>query len=188
MSSLEEAARQRRSEAALRYKPALVKLLLIAEAPPSALDRYFYFEDVRDKDSLFRYVAKAVLSCEPSRTNKAQLLGRLMDAGVQLIDLKTDPVIGGDRADLHRYVPALVDRCLALAPQRIILIKANVYDLVFRPLRATGLPVIDVKVPFPGSGRQREFEQRFADALALCAMDGTNSAARASAGRQPPVT
>jgi hypothetical protein len=65
MSSLEEAARQRRSEAALRYKPALVKLLLIAEAPPSALDRYFYFEDVRDKDSLFRYVAKAVLSCEP---------------------------------------------------------------------------------------------------------------------------
>jgi hypothetical protein len=38
-----------------------VELLLVAEAPPSALDRYFYFEDVPVQDSLFRYVARAIL-------------------------------------------------------------------------------------------------------------------------------
>jgi hypothetical protein len=39
-------ARKRREEAAARYRPDSVDLLLVAEAPPSALDRYFYFEDV----------------------------------------------------------------------------------------------------------------------------------------------
>jgi hypothetical protein len=38
-----------------------VRLLLVAEAPPAALDRYFYFEDVPRHDSLFRYVARAIL-------------------------------------------------------------------------------------------------------------------------------
>jgi hypothetical protein len=46
-------ARARRAEAAARYRPKAVRLLLVAEAPPSALDRYFYFEDVPEQDSLF---------------------------------------------------------------------------------------------------------------------------------------
>jgi hypothetical protein len=50
-------ARERRASAARRYRPAAVKLVLIAEAPPSALDRYLYFPDVHTHDSLFRYVA-----------------------------------------------------------------------------------------------------------------------------------
>lgn len=49
-------ARARRERAARQYKPTKVDLLLVAEAPPSALDRYFYFPDVREQDSLFRYV------------------------------------------------------------------------------------------------------------------------------------
>lgn len=46
--------RRRRFEAAERYLPAHIKLLLIAEAPPEAPDRYFYFHDVHVQDSLFR--------------------------------------------------------------------------------------------------------------------------------------
>jgi hypothetical protein len=67
-------ARRRRERAARKYRPSKVKLLLVAEAPPAALDRYFYFEEVPQQDSLFRYVARSVLKTEPSRTNKQSYL------------------------------------------------------------------------------------------------------------------
>lgn len=81
---------RRRQQAAERYRPGSVRLLLVAEAPPSDLERYFYFEDVREQDSLFRYVVQAVFDEPPSRAAKAAELGRLREAGVFLIDLKTD--------------------------------------------------------------------------------------------------
>ena len=36
-----------------RYRPNEIRVLIIAEAPPCALDRFFYFEDVKKQDSLF---------------------------------------------------------------------------------------------------------------------------------------
>jgi hypothetical protein len=132
-----------------------VRLLLVAEAPPSSLDRYFYFEDVREQDSLFRYVLRAVLGVEPSRTHKAGQLRQLADAGVFLIDLKTEPKSPGE--SLERFVPGLVARAVSLAPKHVITIKANVCDLVQQPLRAAGLPVVNERVPFPGSGQQHRF-------------------------------
>lgn len=38
------------------------------------------------------------------------------------------------------------------------------YDLVFGPMRAVGLPVVDARLPYPGSGQQRRFLEGF-DAL-----------------------
>lgn|ERR1700686_5289470 len=84
-------ARQGRDAAAAKYRPEPIELLLVAEAPPSSLDRYFYFEDVRDQDSLFRHVVRATLAIEPSRSEKASDLRRLADRGVFLIDLKPEP-------------------------------------------------------------------------------------------------
>jgi hypothetical protein len=37
-------AREQRARAARKYKPANIKTLLVAEAPPSSTERYFYFE------------------------------------------------------------------------------------------------------------------------------------------------
>lgn len=37
-------------EAASKYRPTKVKVLLVAEAPPGAINRYFYFEDVKEHD------------------------------------------------------------------------------------------------------------------------------------------
>ena len=155
-------ARSRRKEAADRYRPDDVDLLLVAEAPPRALDRYFYFEDVREQDSLFRYVCRGVLGREPTRDDKAELLGELRDKCVFLIDLQEDPV---DTTHLRDFVPVLVERCRALSPRRIVLIKATVFDAAYRALKDAGLPVVDVRVPFPGSGRQREFVEAFSRAL-----------------------
>src|SRR5688572_5897755 len=41
------------SKARKKYRPKSIKVLLVAEAPPCALDRFFYFEDVKKQDSLF---------------------------------------------------------------------------------------------------------------------------------------
>jgi hypothetical protein len=162
-SSGADAARRRRAQAARKFQPAEVKLLLVAEAPPSALDRYFYFEDVREQDSLFRYVSRMLIPVEPTRDNKRQLLARLRDKGVFLIDLSVDPL---DGAPLASFVPDLVTRARALGPKKVILIKATVYDAAFAALREAGLPVVDERVPFPGSGQQKRFEVAFGRALA----------------------
>ncbi len=156
-------ARRRREEAAAEYRPEQVRLLLIAEAPPSGLDRYFYFEDVRDQDSLFRYVVRTVLQVEPTRGAKPVLLAGLRDAGVFLVDLKTDPTLGDEPLD--RYVEDLVERARALGPEHVITIKANVGTLCQRPLRAAGLDVVDERVPFPGSGQQGRFQEAMGRAL-----------------------
>jgi hypothetical protein len=154
--------RTRRREAAERYKPDSVDILLVAEAPPGAPDRYFYFEDVQTQDSLFRYVARSVLDEEPTRENKRELLAKLRDRGVFLIDLKEDPL---DGSPLAASVESLVARCRSLDPRAIILIKATVYDESYGTLKRARLPVVDERIPFPGSGQQRNFENAFAKAL-----------------------
>jgi hypothetical protein len=157
------AALRQREAAAARYRPTRVRLLLVAEAPPAALDRYFYFEDVGGQDSLFRYVVEALLDETPSRSNKAAQLSRLRDRGVFLIDLKTNPKVGDERLD--RHVPDLVERARELAPEHIITIKANVCSLCQEPLRAAGLNVVDKRIPFPGSGQQGRFVEAMTRAL-----------------------
>lgn len=155
-------ARQRRARAARRFKPEPVKLLIVAEAPPASLDRYFYIPDVRAHDSLFRHVAAAILECEPTRENKLELLGRLRNLGVFLVDLKLDPV---DGSPLETHVPSLLRRLRRLEPAKIILVKAAVHDAAHAPLRDAGLPVVAERVPFPGSGQQARFREAFRRAL-----------------------
>ena len=153
---------ERRREAAAKYRPGSVDLLLVAEAPPSNGDRYFYFENVSEQDSLFRYVAKSLLGYVPDRGAKSIALGHLQAKGVFLIDLSEIPA---DTARLRDCVPSLVERCSALEPRKIVLIKVNVFDLAYLALRAAGLPVANVRIPFPGSGQQRRFEKAFSRAL-----------------------
>jgi hypothetical protein len=167
LKSTDVQARQRRDAAAAKYKPSPVRLLLVAEAPPSSLDRYFYFEDVRDQDSLFRHVVRATLAIELARPEKASELQQLADRGVFLIDLKPEPKCPNET--LEAYVPDLVMRAAALQPRHVVTIKASVYDLTHEPLRAANLPVVDQRVPFPGSGQQRRFLETMGRALDLIA-------------------
>jgi hypothetical protein len=152
----------RRAKAASKYRPDKIRLLLVVEAPPSDPSRYFYFEDVAHRDSLFRYVARTLLNQEPTRSNKKQLLQDLKETGSYLIDLKLDPV---DSSSLRDHVRDLVRRSKELRPEKVILIKATVYDATFRALRQAGLPVVDERIPFPGSGQQRRFVETFERAL-----------------------
>lgn len=156
------AARRRRDRAARKYRPDHIKLLLLAEAPPSALNRYFYFEHVPSQDSLFRYVTRVLLGVEPTRSTKRDLLAQLQLEGVFLIDLKQDPV---DARPLVSEIPYLVRRIHRLNPDKIIVIKTSVFDLVKDPLLDAGFPLVDERVPFPGSGQQKRFVAAFERAV-----------------------
>ena len=115
----------------------LAELLLVAEAPPSALDRYFSFEVVPAQDSRFRYLVRAILGVEPTRANKPGLQGRPRDRGVFLINLWSDPTDARsdspDRAGRLR-------RIRQLAPEGIIVIEIRVFDLVCGPVPDEGCP------------------------------------------------
>lgn len=76
-----------------------------------------------------------------------------------LIDLWRDSQL--DSPDLS----ALVRRIRQLAPNKIIVIKTRVFDVVRAALLDEGMPLVDERVPFQGSGQQREFERAFARAL-----------------------
>ena len=36
-----------------KYKPEKIKTLVVGEAPPDSIDRFFYYEDVKKADYLF---------------------------------------------------------------------------------------------------------------------------------------
>ncbi len=159
-----------------KYKPAEVKTLIIAEAPPCALDRYFYFEEVPRQDSLFleimgvlypemkaRYLAK---KRDPAL--KVELLEEFQSDGCLLMDLAEVPhEASGIRHE--DSLPDLLARVEKVAgPEtRIILIKANVYDCCYLALMERGYRVSAERIPFPGSGQQAVFRERFGRALGM---------------------
>ncbi len=95
-----------RTVAAARWWPPDLRLLLVAEAPPTAPDRYFYFEHVRTQDSLFRYVHKGLTGRMPSRDGKADGLAALQELGVGLVDVSREPLVRPG-VSLARFVPDL---------------------------------------------------------------------------------
>ncbi len=153
-----------RAQAARRWWPRELRLLLVAEAPPAAPERYFYFEHVRTQDSLFRYVHKGLTGRMPSRGSKEAGLAELQSLGVGLVDVSPEP-LAQPGASLSPFVPGLVERVVALAPPLVVLIKVTVHDAVFAPLRAASVNVVPDRIPFPGSGRQAEFDVAFDKAL-----------------------
>jgi len=118
---------------------------------------------VTTHDSLFRHVVEGVLGEKPTR-DKAPYLLELRDRGVFLVDLCEDP-FASRREALPGCVAGLVARCRDIAPNRIVLISAGTYDHAYAELVAAGLPVVDARLPFPGSGQQRRFLEGFRLAL-----------------------
>jgi hypothetical protein len=167
------------AERRARWKPARVRLLLIAESAPDdggdiANRRFFYDDNLTGKDGLSREVVRALYgnpTLVSGPNTKKPWLEKLKADGVFLIDLATVPVNAFGAADravaLARNVSETVSIARGLGPDGIVLVKQNVFDLLERPILAAGLPLIhDAMIPFPGSGQQKRFRERFAYALA----------------------
>lgn len=162
------------SEARNKYKPRDIRVLLVAEAPPCALDRFFYFEDVKKQDSLFleimailypemkqRYLAKG-----RETVRKQEMLAQFQADGYYLIDLcgiPTSIIDGPTGGDVQHLLDSLKGLIGKEVP--VILIKSNVYDACYEALRSAGYNVVDERMPFPGSGQQGVFREKFKKAL-----------------------
>lgn len=159
-----------------KYKPADLKTLIIAEAPPCNLDRFFYFEEVPRQDSLFlemmgvlypemkaQYLAK---KRDPAL--KVELLEEFQADGYWLMDLAELPyeVSGIRHEDSLPDLLARVEK--AAGPEtRMVLVKANVFDCCYAALKEAGYKVSAERIPFPGSGQQAVFREGFRRALGM---------------------
>jgi hypothetical protein len=70
-ASIDATRRHLKSES---YRPDSVRILLVTDAPPATVERYFYFTDVTEHDSLLRYLAKGMFGVTPTRRSKAEVL------------------------------------------------------------------------------------------------------------------
>jgi len=154
------------SRAAQKYRPKRVKLLWIAHAPPKGGERYFYFETMSGRDSLFREVMRAMAQATGSREcdmpcagdSKIALLRRFRACGCFLIDLCKDL-----SHTMEYWWPTTRQEICDLNPRRILLVKVDVCRFV-RPklcdMNKYDRLLTTEDVPFPGSGQQTRFHQK----------------------------
>lgn len=163
--------------ARLKYKPNIVKYLLIAEAPPDSVERFFYYENVFQHDYLFLGVTQALYpdlkdefiasgrNCEI----KESILLKLKADGFYLLDLSELP-LSLLKGDLSSQLPSLIEKIKVVSNEqtKIILIKTTVFDTTYLHLQKEGFEnVINVRIPFPGQGGQKLFQTKFHEALEL---------------------
>ena len=156
------------SQAREEYRPDQIRVLLIAESPPSS-GGYFYFPTTIGKDHLFRETMKA-LELWPIETpmrkglDKRPLLEEFGSKGFFLIDTCQVPVdklpAAQKKHEILREASGLALRAEDLHPDRIIIVKKTVYKPVREALERTGLRhrILNAKpLKFPSHGNQRDY-------------------------------
>jgi hypothetical protein len=163
-------SRNRYKQAAAKYRPKKTHTLFVAEAPPLSVDRYFYFEDVKRGDWLWIALMKQLFPAakwgptERERGRKDAWLRKFQNNGYRLIDAVKEPVDGSPSARVKKiktHSHELISEVKKIKPRYIVLIKATVFDALFHEFKIAGLPVVKSRLPFPSSGRQREFHRKF---------------------------
>ena len=157
--------RRARLKAATKYKPAKTRVLFIAESPPQASERYFYFANVKGHDALWVGLMKALYKSEWGETKKERKrkpywLAKFQNCGFQLIDAVKEPLGGKHDSRVLRIkaeVTALISKIREIAPHEgIVLIKKSVHQVLFRQLKDAGCSVINkTMLPFPARHQKR---------------------------------
>ena len=170
-----------------RYKPAHIRVLLVAESPPPAAhiqsSRHFYrSEKVRVGDRLFANTMRALYpeaarATEPElEAHKETWLRRFQHDGWYMIEaLEASQPHEATKlqrqARIGESLPQLMARVRSLAEPgtKLILIKSNVFEIAAAPLRAAGFTVLNTQlVDYPGRYNQAAYRQKLA-ALACAA-------------------
>lgn len=161
-------------KARLKYEPERIKYLLIAEAPPNDVERFFYYEDVKEKDFLFLGVmevlypdlkSKYLLGMRDKQLKKEMLEQFKLD-GFYLVDLSDKPlsttIITKKMTKLFlAKLDELVDK-----ETKIVLIKINIFEMLFPLINARFEDqVANYRLPFPSSGQQGRFRIMFNDVI-----------------------
>lgn len=166
----------RRERARRKYRPKLIRWLIIAEAPPNASDRFFYYENVASQDWLFLSLMRALyediakLDVQDIRDNKKELLRRFQSDGFYVVDSCEVPIVPNKTKgpQIRKQIPKLKrtldllrkDGCLA-AGTGILLVSAAVHQECFAALRKAGFDVLNSEtIPFPSHGHQTKFSEK----------------------------
>jgi hypothetical protein len=156
-----------------RYKPDKVKFLWILESPPlSEPPRYFYRPALTQFDGLFREMMK-VLGI-PISNPKDESLKQFAGLGHFLIDAMKCPADKGNSS----LKPTMLKNCsvilakeiIDINPEKIIIVKADIYRSVFETVQALGMSdrvLNQSPIPFPGSGQQLRFRTQVEKLLKL---------------------
>jgi hypothetical protein len=160
-------------KARIKYKPGLIRVLLVAEAPPQrGSGRFFYFEKVTAGDSLFLETMKVLYpddytSAPAVRSAKVTFLRRIQQDGFYLIDASTRPMESSAKAarrkQLESELPGLICRLhkLAVEETMVVLISKAVYDVCLNALTREGFNVINTEmIDFPASSGQPSFRKK----------------------------
>jgi hypothetical protein len=149
------------------YEPKHVKLVVVAESPPAS-GLYFYNPEGRVTEPLFSALMKQL---NWHGSNKADGLRELQQCGWLLVDATYEPVNelsdAQRRKVIERDFQALCDDLKMLTPDRsasLVLIKENVCRILEPALLDAGFNVLNrgTTVPFPSTGHQNKFHERFA--------------------------
>jgi hypothetical protein len=177
-------------EASSLYRPADLRLLFIAEAPPSfRVNRLFYFTGLREGDTLFLEMMKVLYpatigfadggfapghSVKRMREGKAQLLERFQRDGNFLLDACERPMPeDADSARKARLMgpalPSLLRRVHGLIgtrPTPVILIGGITFAVCAEPLRQAGIHVAHAAmINHPARGGQVLFRKKLGATL-----------------------
>src|SRR5947199_1522002 len=129
-----------------KYRPHKIRLLLIAESPPSS-GGFFYFPMTIGKDHLFRETMKALdlwPENEPMRkgVNKRSMLRRFQSMGLYLLDTCDFPVnklrLVERREIVLQQIPRLVKEVINLDPPHILILKSSIFQPVITALKESG--------------------------------------------------
>lgn len=163
-------------KARLKYKPSIIRYLLVAETPPkSDSDRFFYFENVTEQDCLFVETMKILypestrnVETKTIRKNKKDFLEKFKTDGFYLIDSLDTPferkystkqkvrLIEKGQNDLLIKIKALCNETT-----KVILIAVPVYKANYEFLRQNEVNIVNIEpIDFPGSGGQPKFRKK----------------------------
>ncbi len=183
-------AQRRFTEAIRRYRPDPLRVLFIAEAPPAfKVNRFFYFTDLTDGDTLFLEMMKVLYPVEVGymkdtfrpgssvkqiRQRKPELLRRFQKDGFHLIDAYERPMPdGADTATKTRLMrstlPGLQRTVQRLVGERhvpIVLIGGVTYSVCAEALRVNGRNIANkAMIHHPARGNQKLFRSKLKTVL-----------------------
>ena len=154
------------------FAPENTNLLFLAEAPPSSLERYFYYPNVQEHDWLWIGLMRAIYGEQfgdvyLERFRKMYWLEEFQIDGYRLIDVMKKPFHLGAKPNVRiervkSRLDDIVREIQEINPNQVLIIKVTVYDALYQDLKDCGLPVVNARLPFPSSGRQKEFQYQFA--------------------------
>jgi hypothetical protein len=158
------------------YRPYEIRVLLIAESPPSS-GGFFYFPRTTGKDHLFRETMKALGLWPlnkplPRGIDKRPMLKQFQSTGLYLIDTSVRPVdklpLKERRDVVVSQLPRLARDVAAMRPRGIVIVKSSIFDLVSRELGEFGVGSRILNkgpIPFPSHGNQSKYRSLLRDAL-----------------------